>query len=252
MEQFLAEIFTVEHLTALVALTVLEIVLGIDNIVFIAIVSDRLPEKQAPRARKLGLLAALGMRIVLLLGVVWIMKLQTTLFVLPILEVDVSAKDLILLAGGLFLVAKATHEIHGMMELHEEAGERAAKTAKAVSFSGVILQIMILDAVFSIDSVITAVGMADALWVMITAVTIAIGVMLIFADPIANFVRRHPSIKMLALTFLVLIGVLLIIEGLDVHMKGHNLRGYVYFAMAFAFAVDLLQMRIKKKPKQAS
>jgi len=244
LDYILSEIFTVEHLTALVALTALEIVLGIDNIVFIAIVSDRLPEHQAPRARKLGLLAAMAMRVVLLLGVVWIMKLQATLFTVPITGWEISGKDLILVAGGLFLVAKATHEIHGMMELHEEAGERAAKGTKAATFSGVIIQIMLLDAVFSIDSVITAVGMADALWVMITAVVIAIGVMLIFADPIANFVRRHPSIKMLALSFLVLIGVMLMVESVDIHIP----RGYVYFAMAFALAVDLLQMRIKKKP----
>jgi len=224
-----------EAWVALTTLTLLEIVLGIDNIIFISILVGRLPEEQRPRARVLGLAFAMGTRILLLLILTWIMRLQADLF--TVLGVGISGRDLILIGGGLFLLAKATLEIHHSLE-GEEAQVAGAKQATFVS---VIVQIAIIDIVFSLDSVITAVGMADDLAVMIIAVMIAVGVMMFAAGAIGRFVDNHPTIKMLALSFLVLIGVALIGEGVDVHIP----KGYIYFAMAFSVMVEMLNIRIR-------
>lgn len=222
---------------SLLALTGLEIVLGIDNIVFIAIITEDLPEAQRPRAYRLGLVGAMGMRILLLLAISWIMGLTATLF--TVLNNDISGRDIILLGGGLFLIAKSAHEIYAKVELHEAV----EGTAGAGSFGSVILQIMMMDVIFSLDSVITAVGMVDEVAVMITAVVISICVMLIFAKSIGDFVNRHPSMKILALSFLLLIGVLLTAEGFGQQIN----KGYIYFAMAFALIVELLNMRLRKR-----
>lgn len=230
-------------LVALLTLTALEIVLGIDNVVFIAILAGRLPEERQARARTIGLLLAMIMRLILLAAAFWIMKLQKPFATIPWLEIELSGKSLILLAGGLFLIAKATMELHHMVEdrgAHEhDPNTRPGIRRKAISFGGVLLQILLLDVVFSIDSVITAVGMTTHYGIMATAVIIAIAVMLIFASPIARFVREHPTMKTLALAFLVLIGVLLVAEGAGQHLP----RGYVYFSMVFALAVELVNMR---------
>jgi predicted tellurium resistance membrane protein TerC len=218
---------------ALGALTLLEIVLGIDNIVFISILSNKLPEEQQPLARRIGLGLALGGRILLLLSVNWIMTLTAPL--VTVFAHAVSGRDLILLAGGVFLVGKATTEIHEKLE-----GEDGDTTASAtVTFAGVIAQIFLLDAVFSIDSVITAVGMADHVEVMIVAVTIAILIMMVSAEGIADFIEAHPTVKMLALSFLLLIGVMLMAEGLGQHIP----KGYIYSAMAFSLIVEMLNLR---------
>lgn len=233
----------VAALLALVTLSAMEIVLGIDNIVFISIIVEKLePSKQA-LARRVGLLLAMGMRIGLLLSISWIMSLQNDLF--SIAGRGFSGRDLILLVGGLFLVAKATFEIHERIEGpdHEAAAHRKA----AASFATVIAQILVLDIVFSLDSVITAVGMARDLWIMIVAVVIAVGVMLIFAGRIAGFIHRHPTLKMLALAFLILIGVMLLVEGLG----GHVNKGYIYFAMAFSLGVEMLNLRASRKVHEA-
>jgi predicted tellurium resistance membrane protein TerC len=222
---------------ALATLTLLEIVLGIDNIIFISILVGRLPERERDRARFLGLAFAMVTRIALLLLIVWIMRLQATLF--TVLDNDFSGRDLILLGGGLFLLAKATLEIHDSLE--GEAGEE--HTAGRAAFWSVILQIGVIDLVFSLDSVITAVGMAEHVEVMIIAVVIAVGVMMFSASAIGRFVDEHPTIKMLALSFLVLIGVALIGEGLDLHIP----KGYIYFAMAFSVVVELLNLRIRRR-----
>lgn len=233
----LAEIFTPENLIALLTLTVLEIVLGIDNIVFISILADKLPHDQQPKARQLGLGLALITRILLLLSLSWIIKLETPLFTMPLLDIGISGRDLILMGGGLFLIAKATHEIHTKLEgKHGEASARVA-----ASLTAVVIQIGLLDIVFSLDSVITAVGMAQALWVMIAAVIIAVGIMLFAAGPISDFVSRHPTVKILALSFLLLIGTSLIAEGLHQHIE----KGYVYFAMGFSVFVEILNLRVR-------
>lgn len=228
-------------LIALLTLTTLEVVLGIDNVVFIAILAGRLPEEQQARARTIGLLLAMVMRLVLLAAAFWIMKL-TQPFAM-VLGIELSGKSIILLAGGLFLIAKATMEIHHMVEdggsHKDDPNARPGMARKAVSFTSVLVQILLLDLVFSIDSVITAVGMTSNYWIMATAVILAIGVMLAFAGPIARFVRKHPTMKTLALAFLVLIGVLLVAEGAGQHLP----RGYVYFAMAFSLCVELVNMR---------
>jgi len=227
---------------ALTTLTLLEIVLGVDNIIFISILVGRLPEAQRQRARLLGLGFAMGTRILLLLLLTWIMRLQQTLF--SVLEVDISGRDLILIGGGLFLLAKATLEIHHSLE-GAANGEHEVKHAGFVS---VIVQIGLIDIVFSLDSVITAVGLADDVGVMIIAIVIAVGVMMFAAGAIGRFVDDHPTIKMLALSFLVLIGVALIAEGIDVHIP----KGYIYFAMAFSVLVEMLNIRIRgaRKPVQ--
>jgi len=226
-----------EAWVALTTLTFLEIVLGVDNIIFISILVGRLPEEQRQRGRVLGLALAMGTRILLLLVLTWIMKLQATLF--SVLNVDISGRDLILIGGGLFLLAKATLEIHDSLEGEEHEG---GAPKKRVSFWSVIIQIGLIDIVFSLDSVITAVGMADHLAVMIIAIVIAVGVMMFAAGAIGRFVDNHPTIKMLALSFLVLIGVALISEGIDVHIP----KGYIYFAMAFSVVVEMLNLRIRR------
>jgi predicted tellurium resistance membrane protein TerC len=224
-----------EAWVALATLTALEIVLGIDNIVFISILVGRLPEAERQRARLLGLGFAMGTRILLLLVITWIMRLQTTLF--TVLAVDISGRDLILLGGGLFLLAKATLEIHNSLE-----GEvHHAGTARAAGFTSVIIQIGIIDIVFSLDSVITAVGMAEHVPVMIIAIVLAVGVMMFAAGAIGRFVDAHPTVKMLALSFLVLVGMALIAEGIDLHIP----KGYIYFAMAFSVGVEMLNLRIR-------
>jgi predicted tellurium resistance membrane protein TerC len=223
---------------ALATLAAMEIVLGIDNVVFISILAGKLPREQQPAARRLGLGVALGTRLLLLFAITWVMGLTRELFAL--LGHGFSGRDLILLGGGLFLLAKATFEIHDKLEV-EHGSELAAKRA-AASFWGVIAQIGVLDIVFSLDSVITAVGMAQELAIMVAAMVIAVGVMLVFAGPIGDFVERHPTMKMLALSFLLLIGVMLVAEGLGKHIE----KGYVYFAMAFSLAVELLNMRMRR------
>jgi predicted tellurium resistance membrane protein TerC len=225
-----------ELIVALVTLTVLEIVLGVDNIIFIAILSAKLPKTQQKRARRLGLLGAMGTRILLLLALNWMAHL-TDPFV-TILGRGVSGRDVILIGGGLFLLAKATFEIHDKLE-----GGGPSRTRTAASFSSVIIQVMILDIVFSLDSVITAVGMANVLWVMVTAIVLAVLVMLLATEPISSFVEVHPTIKILALSFLLLIGISLIAEGLGQHMD----KRYIYFAMGFSVFVEMINIRIRGK-----
>lgn len=222
---------------ALLTLTLLEIVLGIDNIIFISILVGRLPEAQRQKARQVGLMLAMGMRIALLLAIVWVMGLTKPLF--SILEFSFSGRDLILLGGGLFLLAKSTLEIHHSLE-----GSEADKSAgKAATFGAIIAQIAVIDIVFSLDSVITAVGLVEHVSVMIIAVVVAVLVMLLAAKSIGDFVDAHPTIKMLALSFLILIGFTLVGEGLGFHVP----KGYVYFAMAFSLGVELLNLRVRKR-----
>jgi len=221
---------------ALATLTFLEIVLGIDNVIFISILSQKLPAAQQPKARRLGLLAAMVMRLGLLFSLAWIIRLTAPLF--SVFSEEISGRDIILLLGGLFLLGKSTYEIHDKLE--GDQGHASAKVA--ASFAAVILQITLLDIVFSLDSVITAVGMVDELWVMVTAVVISIGIMLASAEAISGFVNRHPTVKMLALSFLLLIGLSLIAEGLDHHIP----KGYIYFAMGFSVFVEMINMRLRK------
>lgn len=229
------EIFTADALIALLTLTVMEIVLGIDNIVFISILTGKLPEEQRARGRIIGLGAAMVTRIALLFAISWIIGLTQPLF--SVFGMVISGRDLILLGGGLFLIWKATTEIHHRLE-----GDTAENGEPAVvaTFGAVIVQILLLDVVFSLDSVITAVGMADDLWVMVTAVIVAVIVMMIGATPISNFVEKHPTVKMLALSFLLLIGVSLVAEGFGQHIP----KGYIYFAMAFSVLVEVLNLRV--------
>jgi predicted tellurium resistance membrane protein TerC len=234
-------------LVALLTLTTLEIVLGVDNVIFIAILAGRLPPDQQARARTSGLLLAMVMRLILLGGAFWIMKLTAPFT--TVVGVEVSGKSLILLGGGLFLIAKATMEIHHMVEdggAHkDDPNARAGIRKKAATMGRVLVQILLLDLVFSLDSVITAVGMTSNFWIMTVAVVISIGVMLIFAGPIARFVQKHPTMKTLALAFLVLIGVLLVAEGVGQHLP----RGTIYFAMAFSLAVELVNMKAGQRRK---
>jgi predicted tellurium resistance membrane protein TerC len=224
---------------ALVTLTVLEIVLGIDNIIFISILSSKLKKADQPRARRLGLGLAMIMRILLLLSITWVMRLTAPLF--AVLGQAISGRDLILIVGGLFLLAKSTFEIHEKLE-----GEEGRASAKVpATFAGVLVQIMLLDIVFSLDSVITAVGMAQHVGVMVAAVVIAVVVMMVSATPISEFVDRHPTVKMLALSFLLLIGVSLVAEGFDQHIP----KGYIYFAMAFSVFVEMINLRVRAKAK---
>lgn len=224
---------------SLLTLTGLEVVLGIDNVIFISILAGKLPVDQQAKARRLGLALALITRILLLSSLAWMMKLSTPLFTL--FQHGVSGRDLILLVGGLFLIAKSTHEIHEKLE--GEDGQASAKVTPA--FAAVIVQILLLDIVFSLDSVITAVGMANQLGVMIAAVIIAVIIMLVFAGPISAFVDRHPTLKVLALSFLLLIGVTLVADGLGHHVP----KGYIYFSMAFSLGVELLNLRLRTKQK---
>jgi predicted tellurium resistance membrane protein TerC len=220
---------------AFVTLTILEIVLGIDNIIFISILAAKLPAHQQKKARTLGLALAMITRILLLLTLAWIIRLSEPLF--SVFEHPFSGRDLILLGGGLFLVAKSTREIH-----HKLEGEQQAEVKGHPSFGGVIAQILAIDVVFSLDSVITAVGMVDEISVMVAAVVAAVGVMLIAAGPVSAFVDRHPTVKMLALSFLLLIGFTLIAEGLGQHIS----KGYIYFAMGFSVLVEMLNLRMKR------
>ena len=222
---------------ALITLTSLEIVLGIDNIIFISILSGKLPADQQGKARNLGLMLAMLMRIALLFSLTWIMRLTAPLF--AVFGNEVSGRDIILIAGGLFLLAKSTYEIHERLE-----GEEGHSSARIMpSFVSVIIQILLLDIVFSLDSVITAIGMTNQIWIMVAAVVIAVVFMMVFAGPISDFVHRHPTVKMLALSFLILIGVTLIAEGFDQHIS----KGYIYFAMAFSVFVEMLNLRIRQR-----
>ena len=223
---------------ALITLILLEIVLGIDNIIFISIVTGRLPIEQQKKARQIGLLLAMVMRLLLLTVISWILKLEADLF--TVLKRGISGKDLILILGGIFLLYKSASEIHHKMEGMD--GD-TSRNIKVTTFASAIGQILILDLVFSVDSIITAVGMVDELWMMYTAVVVSVGVMLFAAEPISRFVNKHPAFKMLALSFLLLIGVSLIGEGLDFHIP----KGYIYFSMAFAMLVDVFQMRMSRK-----
>ncbi|MDN7125228.1 TerC family protein [Pseudidiomarina terrestris] len=232
-------IFLPEAWVALATLTALEVVLGIDNIIFISILVGRLPEHQRQKARQIGLLLAMGMRIALLLAIVWVMGLTETLF--SVFSFDFSGRDLILFFGGLFLLGKSTLEIHHSLEGVEEH-KTAGKTA---TFAAIITQIAVIDMVFSLDSVITAVGLVDYVAVMIIAVVVAVLVMMLAAKAIGDFVDSHPTIKMLALSFLILIGFTLMGEGLGFHVP----KGYVYFAMAFSLIVELLNIKVRKRNK---
>lgn len=227
---------------SLLTLTALEVVLGIDNVIFISILAGKLPPEQQDKARKTGLILAMVMRIILLFSISWLMKLTAPLFTLPIADHAMSGKDLIILTGGLFLIGKSVFEIHEKLE-----GEDGHATSgmKSATFQSVVIQILMLDVVFSLDSVITAVGMADYLAVMVAAVVIAMGIMLWSAKSISDFVNRHPTLKMLALSFLILIGVMLVAEGFHQHIP----KGYIYFAMAFAFMVEMLNLRLRAKAK---
>jgi predicted tellurium resistance membrane protein TerC len=228
-----------EGWAALVTLTVLEVVLGIDNIIFISILASKLPREQQARARRIGLALAMIMRILLLFSLAWVIRLTQPLF--TVLTEEISGRDLILIAGGLFLLAKSTHEIHDRLE--GEEGHASAKVA--ASFAGVLIQIMLLDIVFSLDSVITAVGMAEDLGVMIAAVVIAVAIMMVSAGTISNFVERHPTVKMLALSFLLLIGLSLLLEGFEQHIP----KGYIYFAMGFSIFVEMINLRMRARSK---
>ncbi len=233
----MTELFTSENMIALLTLSGLEIVLGIDNIVFISILVAKLPVEQQATARRIGLLLAMGMRIALLLAISWVMGLTQTLF--SILEHGFTGRDLILIVGGLFLVAKATYEIHDKLEGHEHGGA----APKAAKFGQILVQIMLLDIVFSLDSVITAVGMAGDVRIMIAAVVIAVLVMMLSAASISAFIEKHPTMKMLALSFLLLIGVVLIADGFGQHVS----KGYIYFAMAFSLFVEIINIRVRPK-----
>ena len=222
---------------ALATLTALELVLGIDNIVFISILVDKLPKEQRELARKIGLFMAMFMRIGLLLVLAWIIGLTAPMF--TVLGQEISGRDLILIGGGLFLIWKSTGEIHQSMEGQEGHESSAVKA----TFTAVILQIMVVDMVFSLDSIITAVGMVDQIEVMVAAVILSVGLMMVFAGAIGRFVSEHPTIKMLALAFLVVVGVVLIAEGFDQHVP----KGYVYFAMAFSVGVEMLNIRLRKR-----
>jgi predicted tellurium resistance membrane protein TerC len=230
-------ISTPEAWIALITLTSLEIVLGIDNIIFISILVSRLPDDKRNKGRIIGLTLAMFSRILLLLSLTWVMSLTSPLF--KILQIEISGRDLILVLGGLFLLAKSTHEIHTSLEGEEESVKRKA----VVSFVGVLIQITLLDIVFSLDSVITAVGLAKELEVMIFAIVIAVGIMMLSAKSLGDFVDSHPTIKMLALSFLILVGVSLIAEAFDIHIP----KGYIYFSMAFSIGVEFLNLKMRKK-----
>ncbi len=247
MSSHLSVLFSPSGLVSLISLTVMEIVLGIDNIIFIAILSEKVAHGQGPRVRRLGLALALILRIGLLLTLTWLMGLTKPLF--GVLGQEFSGRDLVLLAGGLFLIAKSTHELYERVENGDGAESPAtvggAAATKTASFGATLAQILALDIVFSLDSVITAVGMVPHIPIMITAMVLAVIVMLIFADAVSRFITRHPSMKVLALSFLLLIGVLLVADSFDRHIN----KGYVYFAMAFSFIVEMINMRVRKRSR---
>jgi predicted tellurium resistance membrane protein TerC len=226
-----------ELIVALVTLTILEIILGVDNVIFVSILSGKLPQSQQKRARRIGMLAAMLMRIALLFAINWISRLTQPLF--NVFSQDISGRDLILLGGGLFLIAKSTFEIHDRLE----GASHDVSRRPAASFASVIGQVMLLDIVFSLDSVITAIGMANDIRVMVSAVILAVLVMMLAAEPISEFVEKHPTIKVLALAFLLLIGISLVAEGLGQHIP----KGYIYFAMAFSVGVEFVNIRVRKK-----
>jgi len=234
-----------ENLVALLTLTALEIVLGVDNVIFIALLTGRLPEHRRARARSLGIGLAVVSRIALLLSIAWVMRLTQPLLTLPVIDHALSGRDLILLVGGAFLIGKSTKEIHAKLE-ERESDLLGHRPRAAASFVNVLVQIMLVDVIFSLDSVITAVGIADALWVMITAIMISAVIMVAFAGRISRFVEHHPTMKILALAFLILIGTLLVIEGWDAE-RAHDmhLKNYAYFAMAFSFLVELINIRLR-------
>jgi predicted tellurium resistance membrane protein TerC len=227
--------FTADGIIALVTLTFLEVVLGVDNVIFISILSGKLPPAEQPKTRRVGLLAAMVMRILLLMSIAWIVRLTAPL--VTVFGRDISGRDVILIGGGLFLLAKATLEIHERLEGQE--GHSSARVAP--SFGAVIAQIMLLDIVFSLDSVITAVGMADDIAIMVVAVVLAVAIMMFSAEPISAFVNRHPTVKVLALSFLLLIGVSLVGDGLGMHVP----KGYIYFAMGFSVFVEMINLRVR-------
>jgi len=227
---------------AFATLTALELVLGIDNIIFISILVDKLPKARQEVARRLGLFMAMFMRIGLLLVLAWIVGLVEPLFTLPVFDKPISGRDLILIGGGLFLIWKSTGEIHGSLEGEDDTTADGARAAKA-AFASVILQIMVIDLVFSLDSIITAVGMVDDVRIMIAAVVASVGLMMLFAAAIGRFVSDHPTIKMLALSFLVVVGVVLVAEGFGHHVP----KGYIYFAMAFSLGVEMINIKMRKK-----
>lgn len=232
-----------ETLVSLLTLTAMEVVLGIDNIVFLSILTGKLPASEQPLARRLGLSLALGLRLLLLFAISWVMGLVAPLF--SVLGKAFSGRDLILLVGGLFLVGKATHEIYDKLEVDHVEGDGSGR---ATSFAMVLVQVCALDVVFSLDSVITAVGMVSHIPVIVVAMVASVIVMLVFAGRISDFVNRHPSMKILALSFLILIGVMLVADGTGKHVG----KGYIYFAMAFSLAVELINMRLRKKEKPLS
>jgi len=231
-----------EVIMPLMTLIALEVILGIDNVIFISILADKLPPEQRQKLRQLGIGLAMFMRLVLLTLISWIMKLDNTLF--TFMDNNISGKDIILLAGGTFLLYKSTREIYLKSE-EEQHGYEDAALKKKVSFKDMLFQILLLDIVFSIDSIITAVGMVDQLWIMYTAVIVSVTIMLFAAKPISEFISRHPSFKILALCFLLIIGISLIGEGLDFHIP----KGYIYFSMAFSFFVDFIQLKTVKPKK---
>ena len=262
MTDLFAALFTSENLIALATLTGLEIVLGIDNIIFLSILTGKLPESQRPKARTIGLSLAMGARIGLLLSITWVMSLTNPMFTL--LGQTVSGKDLILILGGLFLIGKSTHEIHAKLDNAADEPETLEEQKKRVSWASILVQIVLIDLVFSLDSVITAVGMVNPasgaatagslalnaagqakLAVMIIAVVLSIIVMMLFAGRIGNFVEKHPTIKILALSFLILIGCMLMAEGFGQHVN----KGYIYFAMSFSLVVEGINMRLRKRAK---
>jgi predicted tellurium resistance membrane protein TerC len=235
------EIFTTGGIISLLTLTFLEIVLGIDNVVFISLTASRLPENQQKSARTIGTLLALIARIGLLLGVSWIIGLKQPFFTLA--DFEISFRDAILIAGGLFLIGKSVTEIHAKLEGHGE-GESEIKVLK---LRGAIIQIILLDIVFSFDSILTAVGIVENIYIIITAIVISLAVMLAFSGTLSNFINKHPTMKLLAISFLMMIGLVLVIEGLHIHVP----KGYIYFAMAFALSIEVLNMKIRKRTQSA-
>jgi predicted tellurium resistance membrane protein TerC len=242
----MADLFTAQNLVALLTLLALEIVLGVDNVIFISILASRLPAHQRARARTIGITLAVVTRVLLLLSITFIMGLTAP--VVTIFGNGLSWRDLILIVGGLFLIAKSVHEIHDKLEASEHVEGRAG--TGAASFNGVIIQIVLMDIIFSLDSVITAVGISGELPIMITAVVIAAGVMVVFAGVIGDFVEKHPTMKILALSFLIMIGAVLVIEGWNAEAAhALHIKNYVYFSMAFAFVIQLLNMRLRPSPE---